>query len=389
MSDFPGRKKMTFRLKSSLKKPMIAAGIIAKKPFTGPMEVSVDITNRCTMGCISCWNYSPLLDHSPSTEWKSMQMDLERFRDLTVFLNETGVRKLTIGGNGDPFMHPQIVEILELSKSTGALVSVSTKGAYFTPASLESLVSMNLDELVISLFTASKPVFSKMHPNTSAQVFDRIMDSLKHLSRLRSGQASKPLLVLLFVVCKYNYQEVDAFMDLAQEVGANRVTFKRVAVVPNTRILLLDESDFEKLEKELAAAEEKSQRYGIPTNMDEFRVTTVSGLGNGVYTKSIYRRIPCYVGFTYSRIKVDGDVAPCCGCLEWSMGNLNEKHFKEIWAGQEYSRFRRISRKISRYDGVISGCGCESCVHASANLGIYKKLHPLKAPRVLGELQTD
>jgi hypothetical protein len=69
------------------------------------------------------------------------------------------------------------------------------------------------------------------------------------------------------------------------------------------------------------------------------------------------------------------------------MGHLNEKLFKEIWEGQAYSRFRKISIKISRHGGVISGCGCETCVHASANLGIYKKFHPFKARRLLADLQ--
>jgi MoaA/NifB/PqqE/SkfB family radical SAM enzyme len=385
MHEIRARQRLTLPMKSTLKKSMIAASIITGKPFTGPMEVAVDITNRCTMGCISCWNYSPLLDNPPSAEWKSIQMDIERFRELTIFVKQAGVRKVGIGGNGDPFMHPQIVEILKLSKSTGAFVSVSTKGAYFQQATLQSLVDMNLDELVISLFAASKPVFSAMHPKTSPQIFERIVDSLKYLAKLRTGQFPKPFLVLLFVVCKYNYQEVDSFVELAREVGANLVTFKRVAVVPKTRTLLLDDTDIESLKGKLSAAEEKSKRYGIPTNMDEFRITTLPGLGDGVYTKNIYQRIPCYVGFTYSRIKVDGDVAPCCGCFEWSMGNLNEENFEEIWSGSEYSRFRKISNKISRSGGLISGCGCDSCVHASANLGIYKKLHPFKARRLLAD----
>lgn len=365
---------------------MIAAGIIGGKPLTGPMEVAVDITNRCTMGCISCWNYSPLLDNPPSAEWKSIRMDMDRFRELTLFLKKWGVRKVGIGGNGDPFMHPQIVEILELSKSTGAAVSVSTKGAYFTPGALESLVKINLDELVISLFAASKPVFSTMHPKKSPQLFERIVDSLKYLAKLRTREFPKPFLVLLFVVCKYNYQETDSFLDLAREVRADKVAFKRVAVVPNTRSLLLDGNDYEILKEKLLAVEEKSRKYGIPTNMDEFRITTLSGLRNGVYSKNLYQKIPCCVGFTYSRIEVDGNVAPCCGCLEWSMGNLKEKHFKEIWEGPEYSRFRAMSRKISQYDGVLRGCGCETCVHASANLGIYRKLHPIRARRLLEEL---
>jgi MoaA/NifB/PqqE/SkfB family radical SAM enzyme len=222
-----------------------------------------------------------------------------------------------------------------------------------------------------------------MHPNTSAQIFDRIIDSLKLLNKLKTRESPKPFVVLLFVVCKYNYQEVDAFMDLARDVGANMVTFKRLDVVPNTRTLLLDENDFKILKEKLVVAQEKSRSYGIPTNMDEFRITTLSGLRDGVYSKNLYQRIPCYVGFTYSRIKVDGDVAPCCGCYEWSMGSLNERRFEEIWDGPEYSRFRKISREIPRYGGVISGCGCGSCVHASSNLGIYKKLHPFKAQRLL------
>ena len=86
--------RIASQMKSSLKKCMIAAGIIAGKTLTGPMEVSVDITNRCTMGCITCWNYSPLLENPPSPEWKSIQMNLERFRDLISFMREAGVGKV-------------------------------------------------------------------------------------------------------------------------------------------------------------------------------------------------------------------------------------------------------------------------------------------------------
>lgn len=373
-------------MKPLLKKSLIAAGIIAGKPLSGPMEISVDITNRCTMGCITCWNYSPLLANPPSQDWKSIQMNLPCFKELIDHVGKKGVSKITIGGNGDPFMHPDILEILKHSKATGAFVSVSTKGAYFQRSTLRSLVTMNLDQLCISILAASTPVFSKMHPTTNPKLFERIVNSIKFLTGERTPQFPRPFVILIVVVCKYNFHEIDASIDLAREVGADMVSFKRVDVFPGTRSLLLNDKEISILREKLTIAQQKSLHYGISTNIDDFRLTSLSGLRNGLYSRNLYRKIPCYIGFTYARVKVDGDIAPCCGCYEWSMGNLNDTSFDNIWKGKQYAEFRKVSGKIFRYGGKISGCGCDSCVHSSGNLAIYKKIHPFNAQKFISEL---
>ena len=51
-----------------IKKMKVALGIIARKVLTGPIEVSADLTRRCTADCLICWYWSPLLKEHPSKE---------------------------------------------------------------------------------------------------------------------------------------------------------------------------------------------------------------------------------------------------------------------------------------------------------------------------------
>ena len=42
-----------------LKRIKVAAGIISGKPYTGPIEINLDIASICTAGCVMCWHWSP------------------------------------------------------------------------------------------------------------------------------------------------------------------------------------------------------------------------------------------------------------------------------------------------------------------------------------------
>ena len=94
-------------------------------------------------------------------------------------------------------------------------------------------------------------------------------------------------------------------------------------------------------------------------------------------TKDLYRVIPCYYGWLLVKIEADGPVFPCCRCYK-PLGNTYEKAFHEIWYGEGYRRFREEALQINSCKSRISSCDCHSCPHHTANLRVYKLLHPIK-----------
>ncbi len=361
------------------KKLKIALGIVTGNVFTGPLEVAVDITNRCTLGCMPCWFYSPLRTEKVAPEWAQGQMSFELFRRIVDELKELDVWKVMLGGDGDPFMHPRIIEMIEYAKKAGLMIDTATCGIYFDDTRLRRMFDAGIDMLTISILAATPRTYLAMHPNQKEGLFEKITRSLLLLSKWkREEKRACPYIRLVDVICRLNYFEADRMIDLAREVGADEVAFKRLATRPFTDNLLLDEVQLRELDEKLKAALEKAATSGIKTNITEFQRQTLPGLTSGNYTLELYSKIPCYIGWTYARILCDGSVVPCCGCYDYKLGNMVNREFKDIWHSKEYGEFRKKGINIRKNNSVVGQCNCHSCVHSGMNLGIYRALHFLK-----------
>lgn len=360
-------------------KILILLGIVCKKVFAGPLEASIDITNRCGVGCITCWFYSPLRVEKVDSQWARQQMDFDLFKRIIDELSAVGVRRVMVGGSGEPFYHSHIIEMITYAKRAGMSVNSATAGIYFNEKNLRQLYDVGLDNLNISILAGTSETYLKMHPNQKESAYVKIINALHLLSKWKKESDSvSPVINLVYVVCNLNFQEIEKILDLAKEFSVEEVTFKRLATMPFTESLLLREDQLPELDRQMAIADTKARKYGIKTNAEDFRKKVLSGMTDGDYTSQLYSSIPCYIGWIYTRVLSDGTVVPCCGCSDISMGNLSSQSFKKIWYSKEYELFREKSINIRNNNSIIKECACHSCAHAMVNLGIYLKLRPFK-----------
>jgi MoaA/NifB/PqqE/SkfB family radical SAM enzyme len=359
------------------KKTKIALGIMAGRVFTGPLEVSIDITNRCNVGCITCWFYSPLRTDKVDSGWAVQQMEYDTFTRIIDEFCEMGVERVMVGGSGEPFCHPKIIDMIEYAKKAGMMVDSATSGVYFGEDNLRRLYDARLDSLNMSILAATPATYMKMHPRQKENAYEAIIRSLKLLSKWKNeDNLETPAVNLVYVVCSLNYQEVDQIVNLACEYKVESVQFKRLATMPFTESLLLKKDQLIELDRLMAGCAKKAREHGLIVNTDEFRKLVVHGMANGDYSSKIYSMIPCYIGWIYSRVLCDGSVVPCCGCTNYALGNINKQSFKTIWFSDEYSRFRKESREIMSDKSITRRCACHSCAHVLMNQGIHRKIHP-------------
>jgi len=133
-------------------------------------------------------------------------MSLADFRTL---VDELGPHATyaQLWGFGEPFLHPQILEMVAYCKEFGMEVRISTNGQFLgDTSSAERLVTSGLDSLKISLDGATEETLQKYRVNAS---LDRILGGIRQINEAKARCASKhPRLVLQFIVMKHNQHEI-------------------------------------------------------------------------------------------------------------------------------------------------------------------------------------
>ena len=96
------------------------------------------------------------------------------------------------------------------------------------------------------------------------------------------------------------------------------------------------------------------------------------------YDVNIVDTIPCYIGWTFTRILPNGDVLPCCKAHKNPLGNLHEKSFKDIWYSNKYNEFRFLAKTEKKNHSYFKVINCyKSCDNVGMNLETHMMMKKL------------
>ena len=358
--------------------PVIKGIRNGRKAFSGPEQVVIDITNRCNLRCLGCWLYSPLLRPKPAESWLNQEMDISTARQLIRSLAKTGVKRVRFTGGGEPFMHPKIMELLRYTKDQGMICCLTTNFSLLNEDRTAELAEAGLGELAVSLWAAESKTYQKLHPGTTAATFEKIKNNLILFNRLKKQNT---LVTIANVICKDNCRQLKEMFYFAQNTGADSIYYTLLDTVGGTEALLPDANeagillrDAELLLQEsLAYRPEKRLRL---ENFDGFvRRLNYLKSGSDSYDSESVNTIPCYAGWTFSRILADGNVVPCCRGVNKVMGNVNFEDFARIWHNQLYNSFRSKAKYLDKDAPYFSTISCSKmCDNLMHNQEIHKRL---------------
>ena len=358
--------------------PDIAGVLDGKRAFIGPESVVIDLTNRCNERCIGCWLYSPLLKEKPNSEWLNQEISFDKARALISSLAEVGVKRIRFTGGGEPFMYPKIMELIGYTKTKGIICGITTNFSLFNKGMVKDLISLEVDELAISLWASSKEAYKKTHPNAPSNSFEKIKENLMTLT---TEKKNRQIVTLCNVICNLNCSELEEMFRFALEMKVDGVYFTLVDTLDGTEILLLDKEQrrealrqAEKIQKIWQSLDEEKR---IKLDYFEGFVSRLQEQGSlvGNYDRERVNRIPCYVGWIFARILADGCVVPCCRGGRKPMGNINSQDFKDIWFSQRYNEFRMKAKYLTKTDSYFSDIGClKMCDNLMHNEEINRRI---------------
>ena len=353
-------------------------GIVARKwALTGPRSVALAISDVCDTNCVMCWSHSPLLHRgagSPNTPKMGLNSGRERFMDKAVFeaiIRESralGTFRVVLCGYGDPALHPQFDRMLELMGRLEMEPYVLTNG-------------LSVDEKRARVWAASPAHFRfsvhagdvdtwlRVHPSGAARQFERLSRMIKSLSA-----AGRPRVSILNVIHKANFRNVRAMVEHAQELGVKEILFRPVRADGELAQVVLDREEEAELRVELQRCLQLAADYGIRTNLHEYLVNNLYIRSGLVHTWSLYRKIPCYLGWIYAEFDREGTMTPCLNS-KIVMGRVGEQRLRDMWLSPRYWAFRRDGRSLTQRSEPVEGCECRACCMAQYNLNVYNLLH--------------
>ncbi len=333
-----------------------------QRAFIGPELVQIDLTNSCNNDCIGCWCRSPLLgDRIIPIDIEKQTLPLGLVKKVLDDCAAMGTTNIYIAGGGEPFMHPDIMEIISHIKELGLACHINTNLTLANKDFASKLVNIEIDNLIVSLWAATPETYSRTHPNKSEATFEQLIDTLRHIIRLRQGAA--PHITLYNVIMNFNYKEIEAMVKLALELGVNAVEFTVVDVIPGHTDRLLFNS------QEQAAVMEACERIRNLMNRDGFidklevriedffKRISIPEAVNGDYDTEMLNETPCLIGWNFTRILADGNVNACLKAHRIPIGNIYNTPFPEIWNSPEQMHFRRKTLEGNKNDPFFSLIG--------------------------------
>ena len=368
-----------------------------KYSYKGPFHVQIDLTNDCNNQCIACWCNSPLLrERRLKPPRKQIYLPASLAKELIDEIYNMGVTEIYFSGSGEPFMHPEAMEVFAYAKSKRNIIChINTNFTLLDRKKIDRLIDMGMDFLTVSVWAGTPQVYVKAHIGSNEDSFIRIKDNLLYLNHKKKN---KPKIKLYNVMFSMNYHQLLDMVKFAEETRSDSLEFTVVDTIPGyTDVLALRQKHIEEIIrqseeiKKRISARDKNGCYILDSGVrlfgfDQFlrRLSNKEHVESALYDKNIIDSIPCYIGWIFARIIPEGEIHSCLKAHRIPTGSLYLNRFSEIWDSPRQFYFRKKTRVYKKKDKFfrmigndpdVKEAGCyKSCDDILRNMWVHSNI---------------
>lgn len=208
--------------------------------FSGPEEVHIDLSNKCTHSCVFCALYAPeIIAEFKATnrmddnlkKFMSAQLDEQKALELIQSLPIT-TKLVQFGGAGDPMLHPKAIELITHARQRAIPVEILSNMEYFKEGDHEKLTALSgrLDmslKFIANISAATPETYVLTRPRQTHATFNKVIGNLRKFSELRKKNHGRGVhFSIMCVINRLNFHEASKFVELAKDVGAAQLWFK-------------------------------------------------------------------------------------------------------------------------------------------------------------------
>src|SRR5271156_2994312 len=122
-----------------------------------PLEVSIEVTRRCPLECLHCYNNLPMNDAGA----RSQELTLAEHCKLLDELSAAGCLWLCYTG-GEIFARKDFLDIYTEAKKRGFIITLFTNGTMITPKVADHLVKYPPFSIEITLYGATRETYEAL-----------------------------------------------------------------------------------------------------------------------------------------------------------------------------------------------------------------------------------
>ena len=344
----------------------------------GPEYIVLDITNKCNCRCLGCWIYSDNI--TPSKEDKILRSQFIPFKYLKRLVSDLvklGTKEIRITGGGEPFVHPNLLDLIGFIKKKGLRCDLTTNFTLVNEEIIYKLINLKLNNLTLSLWAGDSDTYIKTHPTKSKDDFEKIKKLLTIFSISRDKNETK--IVIANVISNLNYNNVNEMLLFAKKTFVDEVYFTLIdPIIGKTDQFLLSKKEQKKLSLTFKKIKETIENYPFHIdNIDNIiRRISSDSLIKGEYDKNILPQIHCYAGWNFARILANGDVVPCCKGVNIVIGNIIQNRFIKLWNSKKSLNFRKQSYNLDKE--LVTKVECfKTCDNLMQNIEADNKIKEL------------
>ncbi len=293
------------------------------KPFT----VSIEPTTACNLRCPECPSGLRAFTR-PTGNLK------EDFFKNTIDEIHKELMYLIFYFQGEPYINPKFLEMVQYAQSKGIYTITSTNGHFLNDANARKTIESGLDRLIISVDGTTQDTYESYRKEGNLEA---VLQGARNVVKWKRELKSKtPHIIFQFLVVRPNEHQIPEIYRLAEEIGIDEVKLKSAQVY-----------DYEN-GNDLIPKNDKYARYELK---------------NGTYIVKGNIIDHCWKLWHACVITWDDLVVPCCFDKDAThrLGDLKKQTFKEIWFGSAYNDFRTRLLKGRKEIDICTNCteGCQ------------------------------
>lgn len=288
-------------------------------------SIQFELSSRCNERCIHCYIPNDKKNHGFDMPTPKVKSIIDEFAEM-------GGIHVTLSG-GEAFLHKDIIEILRYCREKDLKISVLSNLISLKDDQIEALKEVNLSLIQVSLYSMDPDIHDFI--TTVKGSFEKTKASIEKLVA-----ADIPIQISCPIM-KANRKGYEKVLEYA----------RKLKVKAQTDYIMMARSDLDtdNLANRLSLDETEEVLRCIIENDAQYKEDTLQQLPISDEIKfnlERYMKQPvCGVGYDNCCITANGDVYPCAGWQDYTLGNVYKQSLKEIWENSE--RVRQL-RKITQ-----------------------------------------
>jgi len=294
-----------------------------------PRVVQLAINSNCNMTCKMCPRDKIEISNTflPLSEVKNI---IDRLR---------GVNKIALVGIGEPFLHPNLFEIIKYCTGKGLNTQVTTNGSLLKKEKMLALINSGLDNLAISMESLN---INTEHGHSTSSVAENLKQFIEFKNKIGS---TKPYITVQIVLLSEVIKEIPSIVKWAKSIGIEHINLSRANIILMPNLVRPTRKEEQLFSKVLGKLRKK---YKIRIDFLQDQVFPgVLGKLYQFFLPKILSNNWCMKWSYYTYILEDGTVVSCGASYpkQMALGNIYENSLKDIWNGEKYKALRKSGKK--------------------------------------------